>query len=71
MIVNNIGKVIGGKFVCPLPKYLVIQSGGIDLNVASDEVVHLYYSVFGDFESDGPSALFSKTALYFFGGKCK
>ena len=54
MVIHDVGKVVGGKFICPFPKHLVVKRVGIDLYVPSDEVVHLHDPVFGHFEPDGP-----------------
>ena len=54
VVVHNVCKVVGRKLVGSFPKHLVVEGGAVDLDVSSDEVIHLHYAVYRHLEAYGP-----------------
>ena len=69
VVVHDVGEVVGREFVGPLPEDLVVQRGGVDLDVAADQVVHLHDAPFGHQEADGPVGALRQQALHLLFGE--
>ena len=69
MVVYDVCEVVGGQFVSPLPKNLIVQGRGVDLDMAADKVVHLHYPVAGHLEAHGPVRSLLQQARDLFGRK--
>ena len=54
VVVHDVGQMVGRQFVCSLPQDLVVESVGVHLDVASDQVIHLDNRVGRHLEADSP-----------------
>ena len=54
VVVDDVGKVVGGQRVGRFVEHLVVQRRGVDLHVSADQVVHRDRFVFGHPEADHP-----------------
>jgi len=43
VIINDVGQMIGGQFVCTLVEHLVIENVALDTHVATDHIVDVYF----------------------------
>ena len=54
VVIHDIGQVIGGQAVCRFIQHFIVQRGGVDGDIASDQVMHVDLFVFGHFETNHP-----------------
>ena len=54
VVIYDIGQVVGGELIGPLPEHFVVQGVGVHFHVPADKVVHLHDAVQGHLEADGP-----------------
>ena len=71
VVVDDVGEVVGGQFVCPLPEHFVVEGGSRNLHVAADKVVHRHHAAFRHLEPDSPVSSLREQPLNFISRKSK